>query len=190
MKPKRGDPTVVPCMDEFGPLNLLSRPGKQWAPRIVKGETSPAPRRRRRRRATYTRTKGVRHLMASYDLGQDKLCGHVKTKKDRTTFLAFCRHLRSLYPPTVRTGIVLDKLQPAPLDEEGPASRRVGGRQQRRACLRAGQRQLAQPHRGSVPGAALLRPRWHRPPLTRRAELDGPSLHRLTQPPRSGRKAP
>ena len=37
-KPKKGDPTVVICMDEFGPLNLLPRPGKQWAPRIVKGE--------------------------------------------------------------------------------------------------------------------------------------------------------
>jgi transposase len=98
-------------MDEFGPLNLLPRPGKQWAPRIVKGETSAAPRRRRRR-ATYTRTHGVRHLMAAYDLGQDKLYGHVKTKKDRTTFLAFCRYLRTLYPPTVRIGIVLDNFSP------------------------------------------------------------------------------
>ena len=48
-KPKKGDPTVVICMDEFGPLNLLPRPGKQWAPMIVKGErvptrpTAPAP---------------------------------------------------------------------------------------------------------------------------------------------------
>jgi transposase len=38
-KPKRGDPTVVICMDEFGPLNLLPRPGKAWAPKIIKGET-------------------------------------------------------------------------------------------------------------------------------------------------------
>jgi hypothetical protein len=56
-KPKRGDPSVVICMDEFGPLNLLPRPGKQWAPRIVTGEGSDEPRRRRRR-ATNTRTKG------------------------------------------------------------------------------------------------------------------------------------
>lgn len=27
-----GDPTVVFCMDEFGPLNLQPHPGKQWAP--------------------------------------------------------------------------------------------------------------------------------------------------------------
>jgi len=110
-KPKRGDPKVVICMDEFGPLNLLPRPGKQWAPTVVKGDASSTPRRRRRR-ATYTRTKGVRHLMAAYDLGQDKLYGHVKTKKDRTTFLEFCRYLRSLYPPSVRIAIVLDNFSP------------------------------------------------------------------------------
>ncbi len=111
-KPKRGDPTVVICMDEFGPLNLLPRPGKQWAPMIVKGESSTAGPRRRRRRATYTRTKGVRHLMAAYDLNQDKIYGHIKTKKDRTTFLEFCRYLRSLYPPNVRIAIVLDNFSP------------------------------------------------------------------------------
>ena len=79
-KPKKGDPAVVICMDEFGPLNLLPRPGKQWAPRIVKGDGSAAEPRRRRRRATYTRTKGVRHLMAAYDLqhGQD-----VRPREDR-----------------------------------------------------------------------------------------------------------
>ena len=32
-KPRKGEPSVVICMDEFGPLNLLPRPGKQWAPR-------------------------------------------------------------------------------------------------------------------------------------------------------------
>jgi transposase len=110
VKPKRGDPTVVICMDEFGPLNLLPRPGKQWAPRVVSGEATTT--RRRRRRATYTRTKGVRHLMAAYDLGKDKLYGHVKTKKDRTTFLEFCRYLRTLYPFTVRIAIVLDNFSP------------------------------------------------------------------------------
>lgn len=111
-KPKRGDPSVVLCMDEFGPLNLLPRPGKQWAPRIVKGDETPKRSRRRRRRATYTRTKGVRHLMAAYDLGRDKIYAHVKTKKDRTTFLEFCRYLRSLYPPQVRIAIVLDNFSP------------------------------------------------------------------------------
>ncbi len=103
---------MVICMDEFGPLNLLPRPGKQWAPRIVKGDEKPKRPRRQRRRATFTRTAGVRHLMAAYDLNRDKIYGHVKTKKDRTTFLEFCRYLRSLYPPEVRVAIVLDNFSP------------------------------------------------------------------------------
>jgi transposase len=112
-KPKKGDPGVIICMDEFGPLNLLPRPGKHWAPMIVKGqESTRTVPRRRRRRATYTRTKGVRHLMAAYDLGQDKIYGHIKVKKDRTTFLEFCRYLRSLYPPNVRIAIVMDNFSP------------------------------------------------------------------------------
>ncbi len=110
-KPKRRDPTVVICVDEFGPLNLLPRPGKQWAPVAVKHDDTRRSRRRRRR-ATYTRHAGVRHLMAAYDLNQDKIYGHIKTKKDRTTFLEFCRYLRSLYPSEVRIAIVLDNFSP------------------------------------------------------------------------------
>jgi hypothetical protein len=46
-----GDPQIVFCMDEFGPLSLLSRPGKQWAPAATKAAkgSDRAPRRRRRR---------------------------------------------------------------------------------------------------------------------------------------------
>jgi transposase len=52
--PGPGDPTVVVCFDEFGPLNLQPHPGKQWAP-VRAGTGDPARPRRRRRRATYTR---------------------------------------------------------------------------------------------------------------------------------------
>jgi len=106
-----GDPTVVFCMDEFGPLNLQPHPGKQWAPVIV-GKGDVESPRRRRRRATYNRPHGVRHLMAGYDLSSDTLYGHVVTKKDRTAFLRFCRYLRSLHPPEVRIAIVLDNFSP------------------------------------------------------------------------------
>ena len=68
--------------------------------------------RRRRRRATYTRPHGVRHLLAGYDLSTDRLYGHVKTRKGRTEFLAFCRYLRSLHPPEVRIAIVFDNFSP------------------------------------------------------------------------------
>jgi transposase len=111
-KPKKGDPTVVICLDEFGPLNLLPRPGKQWAPRIVKGEEPAQEPRRRRRRATYTRKNGVRHLLAAYDLNTDKMYGHINVTKDRTRFLEFCRYLRTLYPPHVRIAIVMDNFSP------------------------------------------------------------------------------
>jgi transposase len=112
-EPGPDDPTVVFCLDEFGPLNLLPGPGKQWAPAATKAtKGQPGGPRRRRRRATYHRTQGVRHLFAAYDLGRDKIYGHVKTTKNRTRFLEFCRYLRSLYAPEVRIAIVMDNYSP------------------------------------------------------------------------------
>ena len=111
VEPDDDDPTVIFCMDEFGPLNLQPHPGHQWAP-IATGTGDAEHPRRRRRRATYTRPHGVRHLMAGYDLSTDRLYGHVVTRKDRTAFLAFVRYLRSLHPPDVRIAIVLDNFSP------------------------------------------------------------------------------
>jgi transposase len=105
------DPDVVICMDEFGPLNLQPHPGKQWAPRSAGPGDQTRPRRRRRR-ATYKRPHGVRHLLAAYDLSTDKLYGHVKPRKTRTEFLAFCRYLRTLHPPGRRIAIVCDNFAP------------------------------------------------------------------------------
>jgi transposase len=109
--PGEGDPDVVICMDEFGPLNLQPHPGRQWAPAAV-GTGNQTQPRRRRRRATYKRPHGVRHLMAGYDLSTDRLYGHIVTRKSRTEFLAFARYLRSLHPATVRIAIVLDNFSP------------------------------------------------------------------------------
>ena len=92
-----GDPEVVICLDEFGPLNLQPHPGRQWTSRAGGG-----PRPRRRRRATYTRPHGVRHLLAAYDLSRDRLYGHVKARKRRGEFLVFLRYVRSLYAPALR----------------------------------------------------------------------------------------
>jgi transposase len=109
--PQAGDPGVNFCTDEFGPLNLQPRPGRQWAPVSGKGK-DPGRSPRRRMRATYHRTEGVRHLLAACELGEDKLFGHVKPRKTRTRFLGFCRYLRSLYPPEVRIAIVCDNYSP------------------------------------------------------------------------------
>jgi transposase len=109
--PQPGEPEVIFCMDEFGPLNLQPRPGRQWAAVSGKGK-EPGRAPRPRMRATYTRTEGVRHLLAAYELGEDKLFGHVKPRKTRARFLEFCRYLRTLYPPSVRIAIICDNFSP------------------------------------------------------------------------------
>jgi len=111
VEPGEDDPTVIVCVDEFGPLNLQPHEGHQWAPIAAGPGDSDAPRRRRRR-ATYTRPHGVRHMMGAYDLHRDRLYGHIVAKKDRTAFLRFLRYLRGMYPPEVRIGIVLDNFSP------------------------------------------------------------------------------
>jgi transposase len=109
--PDPGEPEVIFCVDEFGPLNLQPRPGRQWA--AVSGKSKePGREPRPRMRATYTRTEGVRHLFAAYELGEDKLFGHVKPRKTRARFLEFCRYLRSLYPPATPIAIICDNFSP------------------------------------------------------------------------------
>ena len=69
-----GEPEVIFCVDEFGPLNIQPRPGRHWA--AVSGKNAePGRAPQPRMRATYTRTAGVRHLFAAYELGEDKLSG-------------------------------------------------------------------------------------------------------------------
>jgi len=109
--PDPGEPEVIFCVDEFGPLNLQPHPGRQWA--AVSGKNKePGRKPRPRRRATYTRTAGVRHLFAAYELGEDKLYGHIKPRKTRARFLEFCRYLRTLYPPQIRIAIICDNFSP------------------------------------------------------------------------------
>lgn len=109
--PDPGEPGVVFCVDEFGPLSLQPWPGRQWA--AVSGKNKePGRAPRRRMRATYTRTAGVRHLFAALELGEDKLFGHIKPRKNRARFLEFCRYLRTLYPPSVRIAIICDNFSP------------------------------------------------------------------------------
>jgi hypothetical protein len=89
-----GDPEVVVCVDKFGPLNLQPHPGRQWT------------------LAASTRPHGVRHLLAADDLSCDRLYGHVKPRKRRGEVLVFLRYLRTLDPPGVRLGLVLDNYSP------------------------------------------------------------------------------
>jgi transposase len=110
-EPRDGEPEVVICIDEFGPLNLQPRPGRTWTG-ISGNAKEPGREPRPRLRATYHRTGGVRHLFAAYDLGRDRLYGHVRERKTRTRFLEFCRYVRSLHPHEVRMAIICDNFSP------------------------------------------------------------------------------
>ena len=112
--PGPGEASEVICLDEFGPLNLQPRPGRQWASRSRRrrGEHERGRKPRRRLRATFNRTQGVRHLFAAFDLRADRLYGHVKTRKRRGEFLEFLRYVRSLHPLETRIAIVLDNFSP------------------------------------------------------------------------------
>jgi hypothetical protein len=172
-------------MDEFGPLNLLPRAGKQWAPvvrRASKGSTSSP--RRRRIRATYKRTQGVRHLLAALDMNRDRLYGHIKANKKLTTFLEFCRYLRSLYPPEVRIAIVMDNFSPhLSTKKDGQVGEWAAANNVELAYVPTNASYLNRIG-VSLHGAALLRAQRHRPSQPRGAELDDPPLHRLAEPQR------
>jgi transposase len=130
-------------------------------------------------RATYPRTAGVRHLFAAYELGEDKLYGHIKPRKNRTRFLEFCRYLRSLYPSDVRIAIICDNFSPHLTTRK---DKRVG------QWAAAGNVEIVytptncswlKPPRSAVYGAAVLRARWDRPRQPPRAGQHDPPLHHL-----------
>ena len=76
------------CVDEFGPLNLMPRPGKGWFP----------AGRPKRLRATYNRTGGVRHMFAALDLASGQIFYRFRDRKRWREFLNFCKQLRRRYP--------------------------------------------------------------------------------------------
>jgi transposase len=79
----------VICVDEFGPLNLQPRPGHGWFPRG----------RPTRRRATYTRTGGVRHMIAALDLVSGQMFYRFRDRKRSPEFLGSCANSGSGSPP-------------------------------------------------------------------------------------------
>ncbi len=78
----------VLCFDEFGPLNLQPRAGMGWYPR----------RRPARLRATYTRTAGVRQMLAALDLTSGQILYRIRRRKRWQELLAFLKMLRARYP--------------------------------------------------------------------------------------------
>lgn len=91
----------VVCVDEFGPLNLQPRPGKGWWP------TGGA----RKLRATFTRTSGVRHMLAALDLATGKMVYRIRARKRWREFLDLLKVLRRQWP-TGRLYLIVDNFSP------------------------------------------------------------------------------
>lgn len=91
----------VICVDEFGPLNLMPRPGKGWFP----------AGRPKRLRATYHRTAGVRHMFAALDLAGGEMFYRIRDRKRHSEFRDFLRQVRRRFPAG-RLYIVLDNYSP------------------------------------------------------------------------------
>lgn len=92
---------VVVSFDECGPISLRPWPGQGWA----------TAKRPRRMRATYTRTMGTRKLLGAYDVGADRLWGHLEQRSvNAKVILEFLRDIRRRYPPDTTVYIVMDNL--------------------------------------------------------------------------------
>ena len=101
-----GDQEVVICVDEFGPLNLNPIPAGNGRPAVAVGRDlaagggppSPAPM-----------GSGTCWPPTTFPATG---CTGTSSPESAVEFLVFCRYLRTLYPPGVRLGIVLDNFSP------------------------------------------------------------------------------
>jgi transposase len=90
----------VLCLDEFGPLNLQPRLGRGWH-----RAQHPA-----RFRATFTRTAGVRHLLAAHDPVSGRMYGHIRGAKTWREVRELLRSLRARF--SEHLVVVLDNFSP------------------------------------------------------------------------------
>lgn len=89
-------------MDEFGPIEVRPCAGQNWCPK----------KHPDRQPATYTRKHGVRHLIAAYDLKEDKMYGTLQKRKTNKEFLQFLKQLRRKYDSKITLFIVCDNYGP------------------------------------------------------------------------------
>lgn len=136
--PEDGEPEVVFCLDEFGPLNLQPHPGRQWAERGGRHK-DPDREPRPRRRATYTRPHGVRHLFAAYDLGNRPALRPHQAEKAPHEVPGVLPLPAQPAPPREAHRDRARQLLPAPDHQVLSAGRGVGGGEQRRVRLHAHQ---------------------------------------------------
>jgi transposase len=164
----RGEALVI-CLDEFGPLNLQPQPGGK-----ASGAARQAQAYARHLHPPPWRASSAGRLRS---LARPPLQAHQDPQgPGRVPRLPPLRALA----PSARGALGLRARQLQPPRRRNGA--RLGGGQQRRACLHALLRLLAEPHRGAVPRPALLHSGGHRPPRSRHPGAPHPALHRLAQP--------
>lgn len=81
--------------------------GYNWKP-IGKPDRVPA---------TYSRKQGVKHLLAAYNVHQDKMYGLIKRRKRRWEFLQLLERIRKQYPSRIKLMLVMDNFSPHITDE-------------------------------------------------------------------------
>ena len=92
---------VLVSFDECGPISLQPHAGSGWFPAGRPG----------RQRATYHRHSGTRKLLGAYDVGADRLWGHIESRPvTGAVVLAFLQDIRRRYPAEVTVYIVMDNL--------------------------------------------------------------------------------
>lgn len=92
---------VVVSFDECGPISLKPHAGRGWFAR----------KRPARQRATYHRHHGTRKLLGAYDVGADRLWGHLEARRvTAEVVLEFLKDIRRRYPPDITVYIVMDNL--------------------------------------------------------------------------------
>ena len=92
---------VVVSFDECGPISLKPHAGSGWFPRGRPG----------RQRATYHRHAGTRKLLGAYDVGADRLWGHVEARRvTGAVVVEFLKDIRRRDPAETTVYIVMDNL--------------------------------------------------------------------------------
>jgi transposase len=92
---------VIVSFDECGPISLKPHAGSGWFPTGRPG----------RQRATYNRLNATRKLLGAYDVGADRLWGHVEARPvTGEVVLEFLKDIRRRYPQEVTVYIVMDNL--------------------------------------------------------------------------------
>ncbi|WSF47167.1 helix-turn-helix domain-containing protein [Streptomyces canus] len=106
--PEEGEPEVIFCLDEFGPLNLQPHPGRQVG-RAQRTAQGPRP-------GAETPSPGYLHPPARGPApvrrlrpGPGQALRPHQAEEEPGEVPSVCRYLRSLYPSDIRIAIVLDK---------------------------------------------------------------------------------